>query len=607
MNWNIIGMINKISKPTEYKTRIRTKEMNSEMNSKVNNKMDVKITQPKRNSKRLLVYMGMMLVVLAVGITLGYHQITPTEAPKDYTNKIITLDDVEEKNADFTMTMSHVYEMAKEPHPSGSQEIESVRAYIIEQLDKVGSTYEIQQSSILQNILVKIDAPNTEQGVMFVSHYDSTTGGPGAGDDLISVASMLEALRVVQQQNQLTNDMYFLFTDGEELGLLGAEAFVAANPDMKEKIAQVVNLEARGNAGTLLMFETSNDNKGMVQALSKGVDHVSAFSFLASFYKMMPNDTDLSVFLRAGYSGMNFAMADGVEAYHEPIDNYDNLNRNSAYMYFKTMVDLAHHLSTVDLGVLQSNEDAVYFPFLKGNTLIFSNKLMLISSILVGILSLTWGCTLLLRKECRLKDFGGTLLLILLSALGAGAVGKAGTYLAKRMIKGTSATEALSILDIFFYTMCVIVIIGMLLLTYWGATRIANKQAFLLSSLVILNILNWACLVILNSMAYIFTIPLFLLMIYSMAVFYLDKRKRNRKLFTYVFGTVFGLVAAILYTPILYILFIGLLSNLFFADMIIIVIAILPVAVVLAGKDALHESTIYPKGLAANPPRLFTR
>lgn len=174
----------------------------------------------------------------------------------------------------------------------------------------------------------------------------------------------------------------------------------------------------------------------MVQALSKGVDHVSAFSFLASFYKMMPNDTDLSVFLRAGYSGMNFAMADGVEAYHEPIDNYDNLNRNSAYMYFKTMVDLAHHLSTVDLGVLQSNEDAVYFPFLKGNTLIFSNKLMLISSILVGILSLTWGCTLLLRKECRLKDFGGTLLLILLSALGAGAVGKAGTYLAKKNDQG---------------------------------------------------------------------------------------------------------------------------------------------------------------------------
>lgn len=162
-------------------------------------------------------------------------------------------------------------------------------------------------------------------------------------------------------------------------------------------------------------------------------------------------------------------------------------------------------------------------------------------------------------------------------------------------------------LDIFFYTMCAIVVIGMLPLTYWGATRIANKQAFLLSSLVILNILNWACLVILNSMAYIFTIPLFLLMIYSMAVFYLDKRKRNRKLFTYVFGTAFGLVAAILYTPILYILFIGLLSNLFFADMIILVIAILPVAVVFAGKDTLHESTIYPKGLAANPPRLFTR
>lgn len=169
-----------------------------------------------------------------------------------------------------------------------------------------------------------------------------------------------------KSKNQLKNDIYFLFTDAEEIYLWGADTFVKDNPDMINNIDLVINLEARGNSGTLLMFQTSDRNMGLAKALDKAVSHNTMFSFITAIYKTMPNDTDLTRFLDTGYPGMNFAMVGGSENYHQNTDNYKNLDRDSAYMYFKTTTGLADYLSTVDLNTLESKEDAVYFPFLKG-------------------------------------------------------------------------------------------------------------------------------------------------------------------------------------------------------------------------------------------------
>lgn len=49
--------------------------------------------------------------------------------------------------------------------------------------------------------------------------------GPGASDDAAAVAAMLETVRALGDV-ELRNDLVFLMTDGEEDGVLGAEAFV---------------------------------------------------------------------------------------------------------------------------------------------------------------------------------------------------------------------------------------------------------------------------------------------------------------------------------------------------------------------------------------------
>ena len=50
-----------------------------------------------------------------------------------------------------------------------------------------------------------------------------------------------------------------LFTEGEEAGLLGAQAFASENP-LAKNIALAINIEARGTTGQSLMFQTGDDS-----------------------------------------------------------------------------------------------------------------------------------------------------------------------------------------------------------------------------------------------------------------------------------------------------------------------------------------------------------
>ncbi|HBR34610.1 MAG TPA: hypothetical protein DD734_08245 [Firmicutes bacterium] len=90
-------------------------------------------------------YGVMLLVILTIGAVLGYHQITPIKIPKDFQEQLVTIEEVKGEKADLNMLLSHVNNLAQEPHASGSQAIQAVRTYIIEQLETMGSEYETQQ------------------------------------------------------------------------------------------------------------------------------------------------------------------------------------------------------------------------------------------------------------------------------------------------------------------------------------------------------------------------------------------------------------------------------------------------------------------------------
>lgn len=214
--------------------------------------------------------------------------------------------------------LKYLENFAIAPHPLGSEEHDRVRDYLISSLTNLGVSPQIQKvdspdsawgvkyNGQIENILARIPGKDSSGAIMVSAHYDTVEGSAGAADDGSSVASILETVRIIMQSSKLKNDVIILITDGEESGLLGAQAFVKFHP-WADDVRLALNFEARGSGGPSILFETNSMNGTLVTEFIKSVPNPIAHSFIYDLYKFMPNDTDLTVFKNAGMYGLNFA------------------------------------------------------------------------------------------------------------------------------------------------------------------------------------------------------------------------------------------------------------------------------------------------------------
>jgi hypothetical protein len=273
--------------------------------------------------------------------------------------------------------MEHLKVITAAPHPLGSAEHAKVQEYIVGELKKAGLEPQVQTATgvtpryvvagTVQNIVARLAGSDKGgKALLFAAHYDSVPAAPGAGDDGAAAAAMLETLRALKVLPALRHDVIFLFTDGEENGLLGASAFMDEHPWAKE-IGAALNFEGRGKSGPVEMFETSPGNTWLVNAFAR-TPHPRGSSLAYEIYKRMPNDTDFTVFKKHGAPGMNFAFVDDWYAYHTAIDSPDRLNTGSLQHHGEYMLSLAQQLGDAEFPE-NSSGDAVYFN-LFGSTLI---------------------------------------------------------------------------------------------------------------------------------------------------------------------------------------------------------------------------------------------
>ncbi|HUP44328.1 MAG TPA: M28 family peptidase [Thermoanaerobaculia bacterium] len=213
------------------------------------------------------------------------------------------------------------------PHPVGTPANHIVRDRILDRFRGLGYEASIHRAFVcnatpscatVENILATVPG-DRGPWVLLVAHYDSVPAGPGASDDGVGMAALLEAARAVGG----TAGISFLITDGEEAGLLGAEAFVAS--PLKERVTSIVNLENRGTSGPSFLFETSRGNAGLVPAI-RALQRPNASSLFYTIYELLPNDTDVTVFKRDGLQSMNFAAIGNVAYYHTPLDDLSRVN-----------------------------------------------------------------------------------------------------------------------------------------------------------------------------------------------------------------------------------------------------------------------------------------
>ncbi|MGX1024989.1 M20/M25/M40 family metallo-hydrolase [Psychroflexus sp. MBR-150] len=315
--------------------------------------------------QRLYPFIALLVFILSIGYV--FYDFSPQYST-----------DFNSKKVEFSTdrAFKHVEALASDEHYVGSNQHSYARNYIINQLENLGLKVHTQQGyslnkygefSIPENIIAKIEGTNPKsKALLLMSHYDSEPHSSfGASDAASGVATILEATRAFLASGTIPqHDIIICFTDAEEVGLLGANLFVDNHPWAKN-VGLVLNFEARGSGGpSNMIIETNHGNSKMIKAFAESeIKHPMATSLMYSVYKMLPNDTDSTVFReKADIPSFFFAFIDDHFDYHTSLDIPKRLDKNSLSHQGEYAIDLLKHFSEVSLDDnLMSDSDMVYF------------------------------------------------------------------------------------------------------------------------------------------------------------------------------------------------------------------------------------------------------
>ena len=160
--------------------------------------------------------------------------------------------------------------VAAEPRPIGSPRSVAVRDFIYGRLEELALDPHVQTSEVVSareprvagvvhNVVARLPGHDPSRAILLVAHYDSVPTAAGAADDGSGVAALLETARALRSGPSPRNDIIFLFTDGEERGLLGSQAFLRDEP-WAYAAGVVLNFDSPGSSSPALMYETSPGN-----------------------------------------------------------------------------------------------------------------------------------------------------------------------------------------------------------------------------------------------------------------------------------------------------------------------------------------------------------
>jgi len=217
------------------------------------------------------------------------------------------------------------------PHPADTPADDQVRARLVAELQQSGLKPLVRDQLACNELykqrgvscarvrnVIAILGPSTGKAVLLNAHYDSTPVGPGAADDGIGVATLLEVAANLKDR-PLKRPLILLFNEGEELGLVGARAFLA--DPLSRNVDSLINLEARGVRGPVNMFETSRPNAGPMGVFAKAAENPVANSLSTDVYRLLPNYTDVNSFAERGWLTLNLAPIGNETRYHSPGDD----------------------------------------------------------------------------------------------------------------------------------------------------------------------------------------------------------------------------------------------------------------------------------------------
>lgn len=370
---------------------------------------------------RVIGYAGVLLALLAIlvfkGAFLALPPVPEAAAPGDF-------------DSDRAFARLQRILADRIPHPVDSDANDRVRERLIAELRAAGLQPRVTDTITCNNYadsrsvncarvrnVVATVGPAQGSHLLLVSHYDSSGAAPGAADDGIGVASMVEIAALIRGQ-QLRRPVTFLFNEGEETGLNGARAFLDSDPAAPH-VDTLINLEARGTEGPAVMFETSRPNGTAIAAFAAGSGRPFASSLSTDFYRLIPNSTDVAVFEGQPWTILNYAIIGNETHYHSAGDDLPNLDRRSLHHMGSEALGVVRAVA-VD-GVAQATGEQIYADFY--------GLFLVVIPLILGLIILALTILFFAVLGWRAKVLGRPLLTVVAALLGSGLIAFAADWL----------------------------------------------------------------------------------------------------------------------------------------------------------------------------------
>jgi hypothetical protein len=290
------------------------------------------------------------------------------------------------------------------PHSVDTAANDQVRERLIAEIAAIGLKPEVREAidcsgfpksrtvscSRARNVIAIIPGGNAP-ALLLNAHYDSTPTGPGAADDGIGVASLLEIGQHLRGE-RLSRPVILLFNEGEEYGLNGAAAFVDTDP-LANRVGKLINIEARGVSGPAFMFETNEPNAQAIADFKAGTTRPYANSISTDFAKLIPNSTDVVKFKPRNWETLSYAITGNETRYHSPGDTTAALARDSLYHMGSEVLAASRRLAGPDQA---DSSGRTLFTDLGGRLLL--TMPLWAGAVLLGLLTIT-AITLVARRQ----------------------------------------------------------------------------------------------------------------------------------------------------------------------------------------------------------------
>lgn len=157
-----------------------------------------------------------------------------------------------------------------------------------------------------------------KEWIVVGAHYDGLGAGhPGADDNASGIAALLQIASRVAKEKELARSVYFVAFSGEEIGLAGSRALVAATPQPLEDLAAMINLDTVGRMEKDHLIVFGSGTAEEFPDILRGVNY--AFKFDLALNSSGAGASDHTPFFEKGVPVLHFFSGANAD-YHKPTD-----------------------------------------------------------------------------------------------------------------------------------------------------------------------------------------------------------------------------------------------------------------------------------------------